>query len=412
MFEHGWFSKIHSHTLAKTNTHTYMYTLYCFFYLDHSDNSSSDVLMSSSCLVPSLVTPEAAATEEITSSTLSNHSDDSHNSSFDPLSPLVLSLAKSSVLQQVVESNKSVQFPVTPDPFLVHNIMSPPSLTDQIPQAKHSVSPSKIPKDLTHLQAPTDKKHSRRRHSNDPYALSPQGSGRLVRSLEYTDNTQRNETQGQKSPTAISPSLKHSRSMGDVFTPKLKSLSTPSTPATDVSFELPLENVVLQGRVSSLSMDDDGSDHQLESYYTPKPAVATINTKYSINSRSGKATDINDDLDDDDDDSQETDPLISKRHSSPLKPRRRKRPQHKITTPGHSYNSIEDSQPLLEDLDNEDTIRQKTNSSSWFSNFSVRSVIGYLIHLGSGIGNLLLYYISEIFHPRTEPTNTSNNHID
>jgi len=368
----------------------------------------SDVLMQSSSLIPSLVTPATAATEGITVSNRSNLSDDSNSSSFDPLSPLVLSLAKSSVLQQVVDSDKSVQFPVTPDPFLAYNnTVSPSSLPNQ---ANTSVIPNKVPKDSTHLQAPTEKKHSRRRHSNDPYAISPQGSSRLVRSLEYTDNTQGNETQGQKSPTAISPSIKHSRSLGDVVTPKLKSLSTPSTPAADVSFELPPDNVVLQGTVLSLSMDSD----QVESYYTPKTMVA-MNTKYSINSRGGKATDVNDDVDDDDDgedDNLETHPLISKGHSNQSKLRRRQRPQYKTTTSGHSYNSTEDSQPLLEDLDYEDTITQKTTSSSVFSNFSVRSVIGYLIHLGSGIGNLLLYCVSQIFHRRTEATNNSKNHND
>ena len=44
------------------------------------------------------------------------------------------------------------------------------------------------------------------------------------------------------------------------MTPKLKSISTLSTPATDVSFELPLENVVLQGRVSSFSMNDNNDN--------------------------------------------------------------------------------------------------------------------------------------------------------
>ena len=47
---------------------------------------------------------------------------------------------------------------------------------------------SKSPKDFIHLQAPIEKKHSRRKQPNDPYVLSPQ-TGRLVRSLEYTDTT-------------------------------------------------------------------------------------------------------------------------------------------------------------------------------------------------------------------------------
>ena len=97
-----------------------------------------------------------------------------------------------------------------------------------------------------------------------------------------------------------------------MVTPKLKSLSTPSNPATDVSFELPPYNVVLQGTVLSLCMDSD----QVESYYTPKTMVATMNTKYSINSRGGKATDVNNDVDDGEDDNLETHPLISKTHSN------------------------------------------------------------------------------------------------
>ena len=72
--------------------------------------------MPSSDVLPSLLTP--ATTEQITSTTLSILSDDSNSSSFDSLSPLVLSLSKSSVLQQVVDSDKSAQFPVTPDPLL------------------------------------------------------------------------------------------------------------------------------------------------------------------------------------------------------------------------------------------------------------------------------------------------------
>ena len=87
-----------------------------------------------------------------------------------------------------------------------------------------------------------------------------------MRSLEYTDTTQRNERETQKPPTAVSTSLKYSRSLGDVVTPKLKSLSTPSTPATDVSFELPLENVVSQGRVSSFSMNDSNDNPLLGSH--------------------------------------------------------------------------------------------------------------------------------------------------
>ena len=100
------------------------------------------------------------------------------------------------------------------------------------------------------------------------------------------------------------------RSLGDV-TPKLKSVSTPSTPATDVTFELPLENVVLQGRVSSLSMSDHHTSHN-----TANPMPASI-TEYSPD---GKVI-IDKIYDDDDDDFEhdETSPFISKEKQRQLK---------------------------------------------------------------------------------------------
>ena len=356
--------------------------------------------MPSSDVLPSLLTP--ATTEQITSTTLSILSDDSNSSSFDSLSPLVLSLSKSSVLQQVVDSDKSAQFPVTPDPLLSYkNTTQSLPLSDQMPQA----TTSKSPKDLIHLQAPIEKKHSRRKQPNDPYVLSPQ-AGRLVRSLEYTDTTQRNEAQTHQSPTAISPSLKYSRSLGDMVTPKLKSMSTPSTPATDVSFELPLENVVLQGRVSSFSMNDSNDNpllNELESHDVAKSVLNSMGANITTD-------DGNEEVLDDEDDREygETSPLIGIRHSSQPKTRNRQKPQHKVAS-GHSYNSIKESQPLLAEDSDEDNTTPKTASSSWFSNFSIRSVIGYLINLGSGIGNLLYYYVSEIFRTRPDP---NNNHIN
>jgi len=51
--------------------------------------------------------------------------------------------------------------------------------------------------------------------------------------------------------------------LGDI-NPKLKSISAPSSPATDVSFELPSENIVLKGRVSSLSLGGNNGNF----YYT------------------------------------------------------------------------------------------------------------------------------------------------
>ena len=356
--------------------------------------------MSSSNALPSLVTPET--TEGTSKTILKVRSDHSDSSSIDSLSPLVLSLAKSSVLQQVVDSDKSAQFPVTPEPYVPYNSTTPPAtLSDQIPKATDSASPSKTPQDFTHLQAPSDKRHSRRRQPNDPYALSPQ-AGRLVRSLEYTPGADTNgEIQGRKSPTTLSPSpsSRHSRSLGDI-TPKIKSVSTPSTPATEVSFELPLENVVLQGRVSSLTM----SDHHT-SYNTVNPMPAS-NTEVVIDK-------IYDDDDDDDFEHDETSPLISKEKQKQAKTKHL-RSRHMVAS-GRSYSSTEDAQPLLEEEDDEDNAPSKTGSS--FCNFSVRSMISYLINLGSGIGNLVLYYISEMFRPRTVPSNTEpvnnrNNHIN
>ena len=113
-----------------------------------------------------------------------------------------------------------------------------------------------------------------------------------------------------------------------MVTPKLKSVSTPSTPATNVSFELPPENIVLQGRVSSFSMND-GSDHQmLNELESPN----TVNTKYSITSPHEKIT--ADKVSDEDNDSEhdETSPLISKRQykHTQLKTRQHLRSQHII----------------------------------------------------------------------------------
>lgn len=377
------------------------------YYSEQSDVINSEVLMASSDVLPVLVIPET--TDQTITASQDALSDDTNSSSFDPLSPLTLLLSKSPVLQQVVDSDKSAQFPVTPDPFQPYkNTTQSAPLLDQMSKSTDSLSPSKI-QDFTHLQAPTDKKHSRRRQPVDPYAVSSQ-PGRLVRSLEYTpvDSLQRNETQLDKSPKAISPSLKHSRSLGDVVTPKLKSVSTPSTPATDVSFELPPENVVLQGRVSSFSMHDSNEHpmlNELESSNTVKP-MAAFDAECSINITTNEVSD------DDNDDSahDESSPLISKRQ--PSQPKTRKRPRSKyFVASGRSYNSMEDTQRLLEEGDEDDNM-PKTASSSWSSNLSVRSVITYLINLGIGIGNVLLYYISGVFRPRTEATNAHNNHIN
>ena len=166
------------------------------------------------------------------------------------------------------------------------------------------------------------------------------------------------------------PSLKDSTTLGDV-PPKLKSTS--------------------------------------ESHYTVKPLKAS-NTEYTPDCKAAidKTYDDDDDNDGDDDDDvddsqhDETSPFITTKQQRQPKTRQRLRSQH-IMASEHSYNSIEDTQPLIEEEGDEDTAAPKT-ISSWFGYFSVRSVINYLISLGSGIGNFLFYYISEIFRPRTVST--------
>ena len=117
-------------------------------------------------------------------------------------------------------------------------------------------------------------------------------------------------------------------------------------------------------------------------------------------------TEEDDDVDDDFEED-ETSPLISKEHHGQPKTRQHLRSRHLVTS-GHSYNSVEDTQPLLEEGEegDEDNAPPKTPSSSWFSNLSVGSVISYLINLGSGIGSSLLYYISQVFRPRAVSANT------
>ena len=205
-----------------------------------------------------------------------------------------------------------------------------------------------------------------------------------------TTPTANNDTSASK--VDDSPSLKDSTTLGDV-PPKLKSTS--------------------------------------ESHYTVKPMKA-FNTEYT---RDGKAAidktysddddddDNHDDDDDDDDDDDgvddsqhdETSPFITTKQQRQPKLRQHLRSQH-IMASEHSYNSIEDTQPLIEQEGDEDTAAPKT-PSSWFSYLSVRSVINYLITFGSGIGNFLFYFISEMFRPHTVPSNTEpfnprNNNIN
>ena len=135
-------------------------TYVCYCYTEQIEVNSSELLMSSSDALPSLVTPET--TDGTSKTILQAESDRSDTASFDSLSPLVLSLAKSSVLQQVADSDKSAQFPVTPEPYGPYKTFTPPApLPDQITKATGSASPSKTPQEFTHLQAPSDKRHSR-----------------------------------------------------------------------------------------------------------------------------------------------------------------------------------------------------------------------------------------------------------
>ena len=93
--------------------------------------------------------------------------------------------------------------------------------------------------------------------------------------------------------------------------------------------------------------------------------------------------------------------MISKEQHRQQETRQHLRSRHLVAS-GHSDNSVEDTQPLLED---DDSV-PNTPSYSWFSNLSVGSVISYLINLGSRIGSSLLYYISGLFRPRAVPTTT------
>ena len=153
--------------------------------------------------------------------------------------------------------------------------------------------------------------------------------------------------------------------------------------------------------------DTPPSKPRSESHYTVKPMPAS-NTDYSPD-----GTAIIDKIDDDDDDDferDETSQLISTEQDSQPQTGQHLRSRHMVA-PGHSYNSTEDTQPLLDEGEggDEDTAQSKTTSSSWFSYFSVRSAISYLINIGSSIGSSLLYYISGIFRPRVEPE-PANNH--
>ncbi|XP_065894249.1 uncharacterized protein [Dysidea avara] len=319
--------------------------------------------------IPSLITP---ANDDVTSSSSHANLSDSHGSSLEPFSPLVTSLAKSPILQQVVDRDKAA-FPITPDP--VNQNLS----QDQVLlNVANKLSATKSPNELQ--VSGGGGKQSRRRRSNEPY--SPSG-----KHLHSPDATQR--VDDPISP-AVTPSSQLSRSLGDV-NPKLKSISVPSSPATDVSFELPSENIVLKGRVSSLSLG--GND--------------------------GSSVDYIEDGDDDfiDDNVTEKTQLISPASAtlsqSQSKLSRRKQKHHKARP--RSQKALEESQPLLSDEEDEQTygtVQETSNpspTSSTASSWSVRSFFGFLVSLGSGLGNLLWFYITGFFRGRGNQDNRSIN---
>ena len=217
------------------------------------------------------------------------------------------------------------------------------------------------------------------------------------------------------------------------FTASMETHSTTSTANKDTSANMTSAEGDLASKVDdSPSLKDSTTLGDVppiplkstsESHYTVKPMKAS-NTEYTHDGKAAidktYSADDDDDNDDDDDgvdDSQhdETSPFITTKQQRQPKLRQHLRSQH-ITASEHSYNSIEDTQSLIEEEGDEDTAAPKT-APSGFSYLSIRSVINYLISFGSGIGNFLFYYISEMFRPRTVPSNTEpvnpqNNNIN
>ena len=203
------------------------------------------------------------------------------------------------------------------------------------------------------------------------------------------------------------------------FTASMEAHSTPPTANNDTSANITSTEGGLASKVDdSPSLKDSttlGDTPPIkptsESHYTVKPMPAS-NTEYSSDGTAviDKIDDVNDDDNDDDFERDETSPLISQEQDSQPQTRQHLRSRHMVP-PGRSYNSTEDTQPLLDEGEegDEDTAQSKTTSSSWFNYFSVRSAISYLINIGSSIGSSLLYYISGIFRPRAEPE-PANNH--
>jgi len=328
-------------------------------------------------LIPSLITP---ANDDITSSSSNTNLSDSHGSSLEPFSPLVTSLAKSHILQQAIDRDKPT-FPVTPDPFK-QNLSQDQVLLNVANKLNTPKSPNELL--VSGGGGGGGGKQLRRRRSNEPY--SP--SGKHLHSPNATQFTD------DPIPSTVSPSSQLSRSLGDL-NPKIKSVSVPSSPATDVSFELPSENIVLKGRVSSLSLGGKNES----------------NVDCDVNN--------DDDFDDDviDDNVTEMTSLINPAsaligHSqSKLTKRQHQQPHHKARTQAHK--TIEEAQPLLSDEEDEQTYgtaqESSNTSSSSSTSWSISSGLTFLINLGSGLGNLLWFYITRFFRSRGNQNYTSIN---
>jgi len=336
---------------------------HCILFSPHLDDHTKEERPTD--LIPSLIAPTI---DDISNSSSHANLTDSHGSSLEPFSPLVTSLAKSPILQQVVDRDKAA-FPITPDP-LQQNLSQDQVLLN----VASKLSASKSSNELQ-----VSGKQSRRRRSNEPYSPSS-------KHLHSPDASQRVD---DSIPPAVSPSSQLSRSLGDL-NPKLKSISVPSSPATDVSFELPSENIVLKGRVSSLSLGrnngsnfnyaDDNDDDFIEDSMTEKTSLI--------------------------------DPVSASVSHSQSKLTKRQPQQHHHKARTQSHKALEESQPLLSNEEDEQTygtVQDTSNTSSTASSWSIRSAFNFLVSLGSGLGNLLWYYITHLFRGRGNQDNTSIN---
>ena len=199
------------------------------------------------------------------------------------------------------------------------------------------------------------------------------------------------------------------------FTASMETHSTTPTANSDTSANITSTEGGLASKVDDLPSPEDST-----TLGDTPPIKSTSEPHYTVKPMPADKIYDDDDGSDDVFEHDETSPLIgTEKHRQP-NARKNLRSRH-IVESGCSYNLIEDTQPLLdEEEEGKDTGPSKTTSSSWFCNFSVRSVISYLINLGSNIGNSLLCCISEIFCPHAEPTeptniesvDTHNNHIN